>query len=74
MLNYFVSDISEVSDLKYILNRINNEKREFHEKNQSLYEVMVEALKRKMKIGTEKDIPLSEVLIYIDKIPLNCKL
>jgi len=27
MLAYFASDLSEVSDLKYILNRINNEKR-----------------------------------------------
>jgi hypothetical protein len=30
LLNYFVSDISEISDLKYILNRINNRKEEFH--------------------------------------------
>lgn len=27
MLNYFASDLSQVSDLKYILNRINNEKK-----------------------------------------------
>lgn len=27
LLNYFMSDFSEISDLKCILNRLNNEKR-----------------------------------------------
>lgn len=71
LLNYFVSDLSEVSDLKYILNRINNKKLEFHMKNQDMYEILVEALKRKMKMGTGSDIPLAEVLIYIESIPLK---
>ena len=29
LLSYFASDLSAISDLKYILNRLNNEKREF---------------------------------------------
>ena len=41
LLLYFSSDLSEVSDLKYILNRINNEKIEFHRKNQEMYEILV---------------------------------
>ena len=41
ILNYFISDLSSVSDLKYLLNRINNEKIEFHEKNQEMYEILV---------------------------------
>ena len=59
LLSYFISDISEVSDLKYILNRINNEKIEFHQKNQELYEILVESLKRKMKVGSKNDVPLT---------------
>jgi hypothetical protein len=30
-----------------------------------MYEVLVQALERKMKIGTDNDIPIEEVLIYI---------
>lgn len=30
LLNYFASDLSEVSDIKHLLNRMNNEKKEFH--------------------------------------------
>lgn len=59
LLSYFISDVSEVSDLKYILNRINNEKIEFHQKNQELYEILVESLKRKMKVGSKNDVPLT---------------
>lgn len=33
LLHYFASPLSEVSDIKHLLNRINNEKREFHEEN-----------------------------------------
>jgi hypothetical protein len=58
LLNYFISDLSEVSDLKYILNRINNQKLEFHKENQKMYMILVEALQRKLKIGTENDIPI----------------
>ena len=59
LLSYFISDVSEVSDLKYILNRINNENIEFHQKNQELYEILVESLKRKMKVGSKNDVPLT---------------
>lgn len=30
LLKFFSSNLSQVSDIKYLLNRINNEKREFH--------------------------------------------
>lgn len=30
LLSYFASDKSETSDIKYLLNRMNNEKKEFH--------------------------------------------
>ena len=32
---------------------------------------MIQALKIKMKLGTDKDIPLEEVLIYINSIPIE---
>ena len=70
ILNYFISDLSSVSDLKYILNRINNKKLEFHQKNQSLYRILIEATERKLKIGTGNDIPIDEVLIYLENIPI----
>lgn len=34
---YFSSPLSEISDLKFILNRINNEKTEFHQTNFGIY-------------------------------------
>lgn len=36
-----------------------------------MYEVLIEALERKLKIGTDDDIPIEEVLIYIENIPLK---
>jgi hypothetical protein len=59
LLNYFISDLSEVSDLKYILNRINNQKLEFHKENQNMYMILVEALQHKLKVGTSNDIPIT---------------
>lgn len=63
--------MSEISDLKYILNRINNQKSEFHEKNENMYKVLVESIERKLKIGTGEDIPLVEVIMYVENIPLE---
>lgn len=37
LFSYFYSDLSAISDLKFILNRINNEKTEFHQKNYGIY-------------------------------------
>ena len=71
LLKYFSSNLSEVSDIKYLLNRINNEKREFHAENEEMYEVLVKGMQIKLKLGSEKDIPMSEVLIYIENIPLT---
>ena len=53
-----MTEASQISDLKYILNRINNEKTKFHIENREMYAVLVEALERKLKIGTGKDIPI----------------
>lgn len=36
-----------------------------------MYEILVEALERKLKIGTGNDIPIQEVLIYIENIPFK---
>jgi hypothetical protein len=35
-----------------------------------MYKILIEALKIKLKLGTDHDIPIKEVLIYIDNIPL----
>ena len=59
-----------MSDLKYILNRINNEKMEFHLVNQPMYEILIEAIERKLTIGSDNDIPIEEVVIYIENIPI----
>lgn len=59
-----------MSDIKYLLNRINNEKREFHDENIEMYEVLVKGMQIKLKLGSTQDIPISEVLIYINNIPL----
>lgn len=50
---------------------MNNEKKEFHLQNQSIYEVVVRAMQLKLKIGTSQDIPIEEVIIYIETIPLS---
>lgn len=71
LLNYFASDLSEISDLKYILNRLNNEKREFHIENEGIYVVLVRAMQMKLKLGSDNDIPLDEVMIYVENIPLS---
>ena len=50
---------------------MNNEKTEFHQFNLSIYEVLVRAMEYKLKRGSDQDIPIDEVLIYIDKIPIS---
>ena len=54
-----------MSDLKIILNKINNEKNEFHRANSELYDVLIEAIMKKIKIGSENDTPIDEILVYI---------
>lgn len=71
LLNYFKNPVSSLSDLKYIFNRINNEKKEFHLKNQEMYEVLVRTMGYKLMVGTDEDIPLSEILIYVENIPIE---
>jgi len=58
ILSYFSSDLSEISDLKYILNRINNAKLEFFAENDHLIYVLVKALELKVKVGSENDVPI----------------
>jgi hypothetical protein len=41
LLNYFSSELSQISDLKYMLNRINSEKHGFHRENQDIYAVLI---------------------------------
>lgn len=36
-----------------------------------MYKILVEAMTYKMMIGTENDIPLSEIIIYIQNVPLE---
>lgn len=53
LLSYFASDKSETSDIKYLLNRMNNEKKEFHEENEGIYEVLVRGMQLKLKLGSK---------------------
>lgn len=71
MLSYFRWEGSGVSDLKYLLNRINNEKREFHSSNSDMYAVLVEATMTKLRIGSPNDVPIDEVLIYLENLPIR---
>lgn len=54
-----------------MLNRINNEKKEFHSTHESMYYVLVKAMQIKLKLGSDNDIPVDEVLIYIENIPIG---
>ena len=51
--------------MKYLLNRINNEKKEFHIAHEKMYEVLIIAMQIKLKIGSGSDTPIDEVLIYV---------
>jgi hypothetical protein len=63
--------MSEISNLKYLLNRINNEKKEFHYTHESMYAVLVRAMQLKLRVGTSESIPIEEVLIYLENIPIT---
>ena len=71
LLKYFKSDISDLSHLKYLLNRINNEKKEFHYTHESMYAILVKAMQIKLRVGGPNDIPIDEVLIYLENIPIT---
>jgi len=36
-----------------------------------MYEVLIKGMQIKLKLGSSKDIPIEEVLIYLTKIPLK---
>ncbi len=38
-----------------------------------MYEVLVQAMLMKLKVGSDYDVPIDEVLIYIESIPLTDK-
>ena len=58
LLKFFSDPVSQLSDIKYLLNRINNEKLEFHAENEEMYEVLVKGMQIKLKLGTARDIPI----------------
>jgi hypothetical protein len=39
--------------------------------NEGIYVVLVRAMQMKLKLGSENDIPLDEVMIYVENIPLS---
>jgi hypothetical protein len=53
MFNFFKSEDSSLSDLKIILNKFNNEKKDFHQKNHKIFDVIVKGLMEKINIGTD---------------------
>jgi len=71
ILAYFRSEYSSIADLKYLLNRINNQKIEFHEQNQNLYAVLVEAVFYKLAWHDADPLPIKDVLVYFESIPLS---
>ena len=36
-----------------------------------MYEALVTTMGYKIKVGTEHDIPMSELLIYVENIPID---
>ena len=36
-----------------------------------MYAILVKAMQIKLKVGSEKDIPIDEVLIYLENIPIT---
>lgn len=36
-----------------------------------MYEILTEAMTFKLMVGTDEDIPLKEILIYIERVPMN---
>lgn len=36
-----------------------------------MYNVLIDAMFLKLKVGTDNDIPIKEVLIYIENIPIS---
>lgn len=70
ILCYFRADYSSLADLKYLLNRVNSEKQEFHDRNQNLYRILVEAVHYKLRWEEAESIPINEVIVYYENIPL----
>jgi hypothetical protein len=70
MFHFFKTQDSSWSDLKIILNKFNNEKKDFHESSYNIFEVIVRGLMEKICIGTESEteIGLGEVIAYLENI------
>lgn len=71
ILTYFKAPYSSIADLKYLLNRINNQKMEFHEANQNLYRVLVEAVFYKLRWEESQPPPIRDILVYFESIPMS---
>jgi hypothetical protein len=70
MFRFFQGDRSSWADLKIVLNKFNNEKEDFHKSNFQVFEVMVNAIMEKVRIGGSVDgAGLSEVVSYLENIP-----
>ncbi len=70
LYNYFSSEQSTVGDLKCILNKLNNQKMQFHVLAESMYQVLITAIMKKIRIGGGRsDTPLQQILVYIENIP-----
>jgi len=67
MFTFFKRDQSSWADLKIILNKFNNEKEDFHRKNNKIFEIIVKAIMEKVFVGTKdvQEAGLGEVLSYI---------
>jgi len=64
MFTFFKRDQSSWADLK---NKFNNEKEDFHRKNNKIFEIIVKAIMEKVFVGTKdvQEAGLGEVLSYI---------
>jgi hypothetical protein len=71
ILTYFKASYSTIADLKYLLNRINNQKMEFHEENQNLYRILVEAIYYKLRWENGQQPPIQDILVYFESIPMS---
>jgi hypothetical protein len=69
---FFKGNQSSWSDLKIFLNKFNSEKNGFHMQNQAIFDVIVKAILEKVFIGNHPNaIELSEVISYVEKIPIK---
>ena len=70
MFRFFEGGRSSWADLKIVLNKFNNEKEDFHKNNYQVFEVMVNAIMEKVRVGSSREeAGLDEVVSYLENIP-----